>query len=334
MKPKLKRDVDITPASISELLLSQPTTLLGAFYEMQSSFLIGVYNRYLNIETASIISCFARRTHLEILRQREKNLDHDISLNKFWDNYNKIEKPAEKIVSLAKLTGLPKETARRKVSSLMKKSFVSVNGQKEYFWSISQKNKEGLLKSIDEEIGFLSKFVSYFTNYLGIEMSQKVIENEIKTQFSFYWYHFLSGQLKWLKMWQNKIKDIDLLLITLQAVIPTLKYIGKYNENLSLNEFYKIVGKTNDRYNFSDASISATSISDISGIPRATCIRKLEKLVRLELLIRDSKSKRYFVNQITAGRTKNIITKENVSQTIEIFSDHLSIMINALIRFQ
>ena len=96
-----------------------------------------------------VLSCFARRTHLEILRQREKNLDHNISLDSFWDNYNNIEKPAEKIVSLAKLTGLPKETARRKVSDLMKKNFVSVNSHKEYFWSISPKNKEGLLKSIN-----------------------------------------------------------------------------------------------------------------------------------------------------------------------------------------
>ena len=336
MKLRPSKRIDFSVAMIADLLRSQPTNLMSAFYEMQSSFLIGVYKKYLNIETANIISCFARRTHLEILRQREKNLDHDISFDNFWNNYNTIDKPTEKIISLAKLTGLPKETTRRKVVNLIKKNLISANDRKEYYWSIPQKYRDYFSKNINDEIFILSKFVNSFTNYFNIGMNQKKIENEIKSQFSFYWFHFLSGQLKWLKMWQNKIKDIDLLLITLQAVIPTLKYIKKNPEvkNINLSDLYKIVGKTDVQYNFSNASISATSISDISGIPRATCIRKLEKLVKLELLIKDSKTKRYFMNQMIAGRTKNIITKENISYTIEIFSTYLSITLNALTRFQ
>ena len=79
MKLHPSKRVDFSVAMIADLLRSQPTNLMTAFYEMQSSFLIGVYKKYSSIETANIISCFARRTHLEILRQREKNLDHDIS---------------------------------------------------------------------------------------------------------------------------------------------------------------------------------------------------------------------------------------------------------------
>ena len=39
-----------------------------------------------------------------------------------------------------------------------------------------------------------------------------------------------------------------------------------------------IIGKTNIKHNLAKASVSATAVSDITGIPRATCIRKLEKL--------------------------------------------------------
>ena len=37
--------------------------------------------------------------HLEIIRQREKNMNHDISLENFWNNFNNISRPTEKIVS-------------------------------------------------------------------------------------------------------------------------------------------------------------------------------------------------------------------------------------------
>ena len=335
MQSQTKKKVNLDSATIASLLYAYPSKLLGAFYEMQSSFLIGIYKKYSGIETASIILCFARSLHLEIIRQREKNLDYDISLNNLWNNFNSITKPKEKVISIVKSTGVPKETTRRKMAGLIKKRFINRNENREYSLSFMPKYKESYFKSINEEIIILSKFIAQFANYLDINMNQKIIEYEIKSQFSFYWFNFLSCQLQWLKMWQNKINDIDLILISLQAVIPTLKHIDKHagSKNLSLDELYKIVGKTDDKYKSPDTEISATSISDVSGIPRATCIRKLEKLVSLGLLIRNPKSKRYSVNQLTSARTKNVITKENVSQTIEIFSTHLSVMLNALTRF-
>ena len=262
MQLQTKKKVNLDSVSIASLLYTYPSKLLGAFYEMQSSFLIGIYKKYSGIETASIILCFARNLHLEIIRQREKNLDHDISLDNLLNNYNNITKPKEKVISIVKLTGVPKETARRKMVNLIKSRFINLNENREYSLCLLPKYKENDFKSINEEIVFLSKFISQFANYLDISMNQKIIESEIKSQFSFYWFHFLNCQLQWLKMWQNKINDIDLILISLQAVIPTLKYIDKHagSKNLSLDELYKIVGKTDYEYKPSEVEISAKSI--------------------------------------------------------------------------
>ena len=38
---------------------------------------------------------------------------------------------------------------------------------------------------------------------------------------------------------------------------------------------------------FISASISATSISEVTKIPRATCVRKLETLVKLKVISQD-----------------------------------------------
>ena len=42
-----------------------------------------------------------------------------MSLENFWKNYNIINKPTEKITSVVKITGIPKETVRRKITNLM-----------------------------------------------------------------------------------------------------------------------------------------------------------------------------------------------------------------------
>ena len=76
---------------------------------------------------------------------------------------------------------------------------------------------------------------------------------------------------------------------------------------------------------------SKKQISDITGIPRATCIRKLDKLVGLRFLLKEQKTKRYYVNQNLNERTKNILTKENVDFTIKNYSYFLSITLNALL---
>ena len=64
---------EIQASDINLLLLKHTANLMSEFYEMQSSFLSGIYKRYKGIETANIILCLAKKMHLEIIRQREKN---------------------------------------------------------------------------------------------------------------------------------------------------------------------------------------------------------------------------------------------------------------------
>ena len=70
----------------------------------------------------------------------------------------------------------------------------------------------------------------------------------------------------------------------------------------------------------------------MTGIPRPTCIRKLNLLVHYGTLIRDQNSKQYFLNPLTEFRTRNILTKDNVLNSIHIFSEYLSVVLNAMIQ--
>jgi len=339
---KYKNSLEVSKPQITNLLLTNFSELMAGFYEMQSSFLSNLYGRYESIETANIVLCFAKNTHLEIIRQREKYLNHDISFDNFWNNFNNISRPAQKIVDIVNMTGLPKETTRRKIKLLMGKNFINYDKKiKEYSWNLLEVDKKKYFLTIENEIKVLSKFISNNANSLKIDLNHDHgsscycnVQNEIKSQFSFYWFHFLSCQLKWLHMWQSKIKDMDLVLIALQAVLRALNYADKHEnlKDLGLENLYLLVGKTNNNYRNSSAGISASSISEVTGIPRPTCIRKLNILVNYGTLIRDEKSKQYFLNHLTEGRTRNILTKDNVIYTIDIFSEYLSIVLNAMIQ--
>ena len=95
MQP-LRKNSTLSADDVSQLIQTHYSNLMESFYELQSEFLSGIYKRYRSIETANIILCFARNVHLEIIRQREKDLNFNVSLENFWKNFNIIHKPAEK----------------------------------------------------------------------------------------------------------------------------------------------------------------------------------------------------------------------------------------------
>ena len=327
----LKKFQEISPKDVAILLKTDYFNLMASFYETQSSFLIKIYKRYGSIEAANIILCFARNTHLEIIRQREKNLNFDVSLEKFMDNLNQINKPSEKIISIVQLTGIPKETVRRKIKNLLNLGYlIRDKDKKRYSWKLSSKEKDAYLNIINTDIEVLSTFIFKFTNSLKLNLDISIIQKELQLQFSFYCYHFLSSQLLWLKRWQITLKDNDLLLIILQTIIPSIQYADRTKKNINLDNIFKLDGKVDE----SKIAVSATAVSEVTKIPRATCIRKLEKLVTLGFLLREAKTKKYYVNQNVEGKTKSIITSETIKFTIDTFSQFLAIILNSLLNYK
>ena len=72
--------------------------ILPIFYEMQSTFLSGIYKRYGDLEGGQIVIYFARNLHLKVMRKREEDLDFDLSLDKFWFNHKNTMQDKLKII--------------------------------------------------------------------------------------------------------------------------------------------------------------------------------------------------------------------------------------------
>ncbi len=302
--------------------------LMPTFYEMESSFLSGVYKRYGDLEGGNIVIFFARDCHLEILRKREKDLSFNLSLDNFWLNHKNIHQSKKKIILVSQQTGLPKETTRRKIIALIKKKHLKKGEKNRLFWEPDSPQKESYVKIIDEEINSLSKFIYEQIKLLSLNMSISKIEKEIKNNYSFYWYHFLNVQLEYIKFWQGKLKDLEMLLIGVQVLILTLNSLKReFSNSPSLFDNEKIL-KSYSNFN---SDISATSVSDITGIPRATCIRKLDKFVKMKILNKNQKTKRYslILNQTTFNP---MLQPEWMKYKISILSDFSSIIIKGLIK--
>ena len=292
------------------------------FLEFQSKFLSGLHSRYQSLESGNLVLYYAKQNHQDILRQKDYNLNFNISHKEFWKNHYEFQPRKISIIKIASDTSLPKETTRRKILELTKQKVLNKkNGN--IGWLPSEQYKKNYNLFIMEEVEGLAKLVSFVCKKLDNHISSEKALKEIEDNFSFYLFHYLGAQLEYLKLWSKKLNDLVLVLIFLQvAHLFTTKMKRK---NLSHNDVFDDPSLLKE---FISASISATSVAEITKIPRATCVRKLKILVKLKILSRDKTSKRYYI-------TPDSITVENVSKemtkkVVKIFSEFFFICIRAI----
>ena len=112
---------EIKPEIIKKVFKDNFSTINSSFLLHQSEFMTGIYERYFkDLESANIVLYFAKGMHRSILRQREVDLNYDISFNSFCENYKKLNHDVIKIIDISRHSGLPRETVRRKISELIK----------------------------------------------------------------------------------------------------------------------------------------------------------------------------------------------------------------------
>ncbi len=94
--------------------------------------------------------------------------------------------------------------------------------------------------------------------------------------------------------------------------------------------------KNTDSFDLKNAGISATSVSEVTGIPRANCIRKLEKYIKMKIVEKDPITKRY---NLIPGQIKSTPSSANpildgIKHTISIFSEFSSLILKSLSGFK
>ena len=120
--PKISK---IASSHIKEIYKENFGKIQKKFLISQSLFITDIYNRYYkDLDSANIVLYFATNLHQQILRERDNDLQFDISLDQLWLNHKVIVHNKYTIMNISYLTGLPKETARRKIKLLVKKKIL------------------------------------------------------------------------------------------------------------------------------------------------------------------------------------------------------------------
>jgi hypothetical protein len=308
--------------NIESTILNNYLEYTTLFMLFQSEFLTGVYKRYQDLENGNLTLYFARQAHQDILRQRDYDLNYNISYKNFWKNHDIINPKKKSIIKISEDLSLPKETTRRKILQLIKQKVLNKKN-KTIAWLPSEEYKKNYNLFINKEIDELSQLMNFICKKLNIDTTSQEIAKELKDKFSFYWFHHLTTQLEYIKIWTKQFKDLELVLIFIQ-VITRISAKAK-EKSITHENLYKSPWVIKS---FEDLTISATSISEVTGIPRATCVRKLEKLVSLKMILQDNFSKRYFLSEEAIN--SNIINKNITENIVKLFSEFYFICIKAI----
>jgi len=292
------------------------------FTEFQSKFLSDLYARHQSLENANLVLYFAKKTHQDILRERDYDFNFNISYKKFWQNHSKIDPKQISIIKIATDTLLPKETARRKILQLVKQKVLSKKNRN-IGWLPNEQYKQNYNLFTHQEIEDVSRLIIFLCQKLNYPISREAVTKEIRDKFSFYWFHYLEAQLEYFKICNKQFKDFDLMFIFLQ--LTHLFTSKKKQKKLSYKKIYSNPSLLKD---FINISISATSISEVTKIPRATCVRKLEFLVKLRLILQDNITKKYYV--VPNDVADNLISKKVTEQVVKNFSNFFFICLRAI----
>ena len=259
------------------------------FFEFQRVWFYSCYGLFKDIDKYFILIYFFKR---------QFDSYSNFLITKSYDEFYSIDRfEIEKfnIIDVAKKLDFKKETTRRKIIELEKSGIIQKNNKK-----IILNKKAAQIQKPTDAIISLSRVISNISKYLlkNRTIKEQISTSEIlKLNFTQLWKEFLDFQIGYMIRWQ-KFYGNDLESFLILGMIFYNQHISTRSKNKDLYEknIYKYTFTKSLSAKFYDRGISAMSISEMTGIPRPTVLRKLNKYLNKKFIIKD-KNSLYRVNE-------------------------------------
>ena len=238
------------------------------YYLLMSNWLIRAYNVYKDIDKY-IIVIYLINKDLVIYRRNGLIVDYDTF---YKDRSLEIERI--NISDISRDLQIPKESVRRKILELENKGVIKKNGKK-----IFVDRSVLFVSQAKDTLKEMSSLLSQFNKLLKKnKLEEKTftineISSSIKENFSFCWYQFYKFLFIFTNRWRKEVKDLETFCIGILVMLNASYNKSLNMKDLSLKSYQKKVMGSDDR------GINAMSLSDITGIPRPTVVRKLKFLI-------------------------------------------------------
>jgi hypothetical protein len=181
---------------------------------------------------------------------------------------------------------IPKESARRKIVELEEISAI-IRDKKKITIDRSAFPFVKPIKSIKRISRFLSVLSKILVQekILNKQLSSEELESVIKQNFSIVWKAYYELQIPMMVRYKEIFKDLETFHIYGTCIVNQHLYLQKnIQRKMTRSEFIKSIYSDKETQ-----GLNAMSIADITGIPRATVVRKLKQLVLKKHLLINSK---------------------------------------------
>jgi predicted transcriptional regulator len=262
------------------VLENKYSTLGPMWVNYQIEWMNGVYSSFKDHDKFMIVIFLVKKT-LDFYARNFIKLSYD----EFYSR-DTVEIEKFTVSEISQELNIPKESTRRKVFELESEGTIK-KIKKKLILDRSKFFKSKPVKSIQR----ISRFFSTLSELCETEkvLSKKITSDEleliIKNNFSYVWKIYYELQIPMMISYKKIFKDLESFHIFGICIVNQHLHAKKLSEEFVTRiEFFNTLLEADKMQ-----GINAMSLSDISGIPRATVIRKLKILVKKGYLKIDDK---------------------------------------------
>jgi len=269
---------EINKVEVNKFIFNNFNSISPYFYKLISEWMSDAYKIFKDLDKFLIL-IYLINTDFEFFRRNNLNITYENFYKDKTLEINKIN-----LIQISKDLNIPKESVRRKISELEKKGVIKKKGKKIFLDRSAYESQEPIntLKNVSV---LLSKFseISKKKNLTKKSLDRTEVSKLIKNNFSFCWYQFFKFIFSYCYRWRKYFGDLEIMLIGITIAFNSVttasiklkgieSYIDKWREEILQNNI---------------RGINAMSISEITGIPRPTVIRKINSLIKLNMVEMD-----------------------------------------------
>ena len=312
----------IDSSSVFEIFQKNNNEVLKHFMKFQQTWVNQAYSVFKDFDTYLVLIYLINKVFLNL-----SDRFHYMSFESFY-NQERLSIDKINLIEISKDLGIPKETIRRKVNFLQEQGIIYRDGKSIYLNVL----KIGIQKPVTS-VGLVATCLEKFSKILssqkwfGDEISQQTIVKFIHDHFTVSWEYFFRFQIPYLVRHRTFFGDLEswnvwgsIALVQIRELIEkTQKQVVEAPGNFRDFYLYSLKHKAK-------RGINASSISDISAIPRATVIRKLKTMEKKKLINRN-KNLEYSMGSLPV-HLKGL--EENYLLHQRLWSDYSTTMYNLM----
>ena len=275
--PSISAQIDEN--KISKIIDKNFSSLAPFFYPFITNWLTRAYGVYGDIDKYLIAIYLVNR---QFIFYRKNGFI--VSFETFFEN-KPLEIDKINISDISKDLKIPKESVRRKIQELEDKEIIKRVKKRILIYrsGLSSDRVNIAIKELSLLLYEFNKILKDEREVDNVFEIEKIISS-IKQNYSFCWYQFYKFLFSYTNRWRDQIHDLETLCIGMTVVLNATQSKQSAPSKKNRTVYFKEIMGSDLR------GVNAMSLSEITGIPRPTVVRKLKWLLNKRFLhINDKK---------------------------------------------